>query len=90
MPWLLVIFRFLLHWLWGPWVERVVLLARADGRMEQGGWTVWRDSFRLHECHPGRADRHGREGVGGGAARGRSAVRWGPAAPPGRDDPPPR
>jgi hypothetical protein len=90
MPWLLVILRFLLHWLLGPWGERVVLLARADGRVEQGGWNVWRESFRLDEGHLGRADKRGGEGLGGGAARWRSAVRWGPAAPPGRDEPPPR
>lgn len=90
MPWLLVILRWLLVWLLGPWVERVVLLARADGRMEQGGWNVWLGSFSLHGSRWGRADERVAEKVRGDAARWRRAVWCGPAAPPGRDAPPPR
>lgn len=89
MPWLLLILRSVLLWLLGPWVERVVLLARANGRIEQGGWTVWPGPFSLREGYLGPADDRAGEERRGSAARWGSAVRWGPAAPPGRDAPPP-
>jgi hypothetical protein len=88
MPWLLLILRSMLGWLLGPWVERVVVLARADGRMEQGVRTVWLDVSSLPDGYEGRSDDRAGRGIQGRAARWRSAIRWGPAAPPGRDEPP--
>jgi hypothetical protein len=90
MPWLLLILRWVLYGLLGPRVERVAMVARADGRVEQGEWTEWMQSFSLHDGPRSRACNGAGMAIRRGAACQRGTVRWGPAARLGRDAPPPR